>query len=611
MNQLRGNEPLCSLPTLTAHYKEAHIKSNELGSKVFMINLLPFFEVIRSPREWCALFPEDNSAWGEDYFLQIVSRNLFSTQSIQGYKVLSHNDMGIERAVSNGQAFLRNGGKKADYLQSSPEFIGQFAENERLREAHEKSLVLFNMLVSKNMISFQKRLVELQEMPLQSLFPRLFNPSNAQLYHDVRAIADADEPLSLRTNFDNLLSALTNTTNMHRLRSGQLEAFHTLHQKFSEVQTPQVLSFELPTGYGKTLIEAWLAFCAVKALDRKEHITVICPQINLVEQFYTNMLTYQQQLPDYLSFLKLDADQMIPVSSEFTHVSGQMLELNHPLTEKPRIYITCQATLMNALEQETDNRLVSGTKVFIADESHITLSQNLYTLLTNKKDSSSTIIGFSATPPHRLQPSCFTLSRDRAMTEGAITPLLIDRTYTTEELAHPENILSIIRDHQMHEKSLLELKGLIFLDSIKKLKALQGFLLEHPIIKEQAVPIYALYSHQNQDDHGCSENDLRSDTCAIINAFNHAQKGILLSVRMATTGLDVQSATWAINTHPYPITQEDLYAEPDILRQKIGRVLRLDHTEHRKYGLFFTPRVSSEQEEKSYHGFSEAIPRPR
>ncbi|NBX72517.1 DEAD/DEAH box helicase, partial [bacterium] len=607
MNQLRGNEPICSLPTLTANCKELLIKSDELGSKVFMINLQPFFDVIRSPIEWRALLPEDQSAWGEDYFFQIVSRCLFSAENTHGFKVLSHNDMGIERAANNGQAFLKNGGKKADYLQSSSEFIAQFSKNARLREAHEKSLVLFNMLVSKNIIALQQRLVALKEKKLHEIFPRLLNYSN-----DQSSVPDAvsNPPLSLRTNLERLSNTFTNTPDVYPLRPGQLQAFQTLHQQFSAAQTPQVLSLELPTGYGKTLIQAWLAFCAVKALERKQHITVICPQITLVEQFYTNMLTYQQQLPDYLSFLKLDADQMIPVSSGLTHVSGQMLEINRALTEKPRVYITCQATLMHALEQEPCNsHLVSGTKVFIADESHTTLNQNLFSLLTNKKDPNTTIIGFSATPPNHLPPLCFSLSREAAMAEGAITPLLIDRTYTKEELADPRVVSKIIVDHQIDNKSLLDLKGLIFLKSITALKSLQKFLEEHPTIKDKAIPIYALYSNQNQDNHGCSGSGLRLDPYEIINAFNQAEKGILLSVRMARTGVNIQSASWGINTCAYPITSEDLYAETDALRQKIGRILRLDKNQPKKYGLFFTPRVSDTQEHKRYHGFSEAIPR--
>jgi hypothetical protein len=38
---------------------------------------------------------------------------------------------------------------------------------------------------------------------------------------------------------------------------------------------------------------------------------------------------------------------------------------------------------------------------------------------------------------------------------------------------------------------------------------------------------------------------------------------------MATPGINIQSATYAINTKAYPITQEDLYAKPDTFCQKI------------------------------------------
>jgi len=69
-------EPIISISTASNLNHAYNLQT--LGSKVFMINMNAIRENLPEARNCLALFPENEQAWGEDYFMQIASNIVLS-----------------------------------------------------------------------------------------------------------------------------------------------------------------------------------------------------------------------------------------------------------------------------------------------------------------------------------------------------------------------------------------------------------------------------------------------------------------------------------------------------------------------------------------------------
>jgi superfamily II DNA or RNA helicase len=214
------------------------------------------------------------------------------------------------------------------------------------------------------------------------------------------------------TTFESLLAAIGNSEQLG-LRPPQAACLHAISQQ--PAQTERLLVSVLPTGVGKTRIEAMVAY-ASQAIEPKNHTIIISPTRHLTQQLKDEFAIEQQKMASRGSYQVLSVYSGSRANSGASSLGfvldNNSLEQSHSGT----IFVFCKASFMELLKIAQDKKterynaaynLLNRVKTIIFDEEHISFDKRIAEQLNALKkqhtlNSFSYLLGFTATSPAEL-----------------------------------------------------------------------------------------------------------------------------------------------------------------------------------------------------------------
>ena len=542
--------PLISISTMSQRPSVQGVKPNALGSKVFLISIERIQEKLPLLSDWLMLLPEDETIWGEDYFMQCVLHGLFEQDGVNGYGVVDPSVVQLERATKHRNACKATGMQAQLYAPEMREFSKIYMNNivtqaiEILNEGIEQNIARFEAGQAKreNTQFAHQHAARLGCGILD--VPRARSPFLLEL-------KDRLKPFIARLSVNKKASDRSFMAYPHQIR-----ALDFLTDNL-DGGAGLKLSFNIATGGGKTFIEAAIAFQALLAGNNK-NVVIVCPTINLVEQTRDAFLNYVK-LPMFASHHDVIAPRIL--ASCTREISYQALNLNHSLRENGHIIVICYASfkaLVASSSREKKNPCIENTKLFIFDESHLVEKQADMNEVEEVQKFGAHSLCFSATPKHHSQAS-FSYTREEGIRDGLLTPLIVDKSLPTD--LTPISMLNILQQHQHPEdrRPISDHKGIIYVKSIPLAQA----LAEHLRTSDASLNIFEIHSKNPQSG-------------TVIQNFNKADRGIAIAVDMLKEGYDDAPLDWVLlNKKTDSLTKDQI----------IGRTLRRDERKPNKIGL--------------------------
>lgn len=519
--------------------------TGELGSKFFMINMKLIREVLIDNEDIFLLFPAASHvrAWGEDYYFQIFLHHLLKEKRCPGYEIVPTADIGLFRSQKNKNAFAATG-KKAE-KNNEVTFLDEFPE--KLSVIVEKTMVTFNYLVEENYKIHAQKTAFIQNADLLSLHAK----ANNRIDDAPSDVAEAVESNSsdFKERFYTLINEYDFNNSM--LRPYQVEAVQNVPQLDKRLSR-----LVMATGSGKSIIQATLAFFAYHASVPNQHVFIITPQIDLVMQFYEDLIKYNQSLIDKNDSLNIPAQAIVTVSSHTQSLSANSLLRNRLFKQQKSIVICCVDSF-SKLMQEKDDTLVRKASLILLDEYH----EYVPKVKTVCALDDPQIIASSATPPQNdmIKDTVYSFSLEDALNgklHAGIIAGHLNCNYSVENVTTLIQCLPKILTTQYHPGfgdtgTLAESKGIIYLKSIALCNEVKK------ILNQQNITAYAIHSN----------NDLAS--LEVKNFVASANPGVLLAVRKLRFGFDCPDLAWEIIARP-PLQKEP---NQDI-EQMLGRIIR-------------------------------------
>lgn len=156
----RTQEPFVSVSTSSNLLK--NIKAKQLGAKFWIMDIEKISQAL--PGEcFLALFPQNETLWGEDYYLQILLHILFQNEAnnVHGYKIIDQEIMQLQRLSSHRSTNSKKGMKVQTYQQDDVLGI-QTREHIQLHHPNiwqkiEAARVLFNDIVCRQKEDYLSR----------------------------------------------------------------------------------------------------------------------------------------------------------------------------------------------------------------------------------------------------------------------------------------------------------------------------------------------------------------------------------------------------------------------------------------------------------------------
>ncbi|WP_165485193.1 DEAD/DEAH box helicase [Legionella rowbothamii] len=525
--------------------------STTLGSKFFMINMARIRELIHEEAHLFFLFPEATQArkWGEDYYFQIVLDYLFEGNKKRGFSTLPASDIHLVRAIKHRNAFAASGIKARSFdepmnLKNAPpswqhqvrhaiKSLNNLIEVNRQRHAnYEKFLQQFNLLRCHAAAN------HIDEKPSAAMALSLLKGND------------------FKTNFYNLINHYDYTKSA--LREYQKKAIQQVTQAY---QFPS--RFVMATGSGKTLIQSTLALMAWHASMENTPVFIVTPHINLVNQFYEDLIRYNATLSKKGDALSISNEAVLKLSSDSQSVCLELFGKNRWVKQQKTIIICCEKSFKKLMAQ--DEAYVTSASLVLFDEYHAYSSQVGRTCtLFAKKDAPPITIASSATPPKpdRIPNTLYSMSIQDAF-KGAFHASIVACSFNLDySKANVKILLRCLPDllqHQYHPGiegeglTLAETKGIIYVPSIKVSEQLCAYLLKANI------RAYAVHSKVNKKEHDKQLKEF----------VTHSNAGVLIAVEKLRFGFDCPDLAWEIIARKPNSTQP----EQDI-EQMVGRVIR-------------------------------------
>ncbi|WP_058533939.1 DEAD/DEAH box helicase [Legionella saoudiensis] len=531
---------------------------NELGSKLFWINMAIIREKLKGAEELFLLFPNAAQAlkWGEDYYFQIVLHYLFESQGIGGYGIVPIESMGLLRSKKHQNVFAASGKKAEPFhlenqlnlfppflqhvLQLSINKLNQIiADNYRVHEALEENIQQADL-----------SLLHAQANNLAGVSAPLLTPSSDLEELELSPTLSPPEEM-----FKTLWAESLNNYDFHSsmIRDYQAEAIKSA----AGYKEPSRLV--MATGSGKSLIQSTWALMAHQAA-LSASVFIVTPHIDLVHQFYVDLLRYNDSLLERNDLLWVLPQNIITVSSHQQSISVDALMQNKLFPQQKLIIIICEDSFKKLLDEASP--MVSTASLILLDEYHYyskTVKQLIETLPDENKPM---IIGSSATPPLQdvLKETLYTLSLEQALNGRYHAPIIAESLGIPYS---PENADLIINDlprllkthyHPgFHEgATLAETKGIIYLASIELCRKVKQMLLD------AGIDAYEIHSKNPQDEEQLKE------------FVQHSKSGVLLAVRKLRFGFDCPDLGWELI-----LRKPAMGNEKQDIEQMIGRVIRL------------------------------------
>ncbi|WP_133137956.1 DEAD/DEAH box helicase [Legionella rowbothamii] len=535
-----GPKGCISVATMNGRSKN----TGELGSKLFMINMKLIREVLIDNEDIFLLFPDAShgAAWGEDYYFQIFLHHLLKEKKCPGYEIMPTANIGLFRSQKNKNAFAATG-KKAEKINGIA-FIDGITE--QLLELVEKTKVTFNGLIESNYKRYAQQAEFIQNTDLLSLHAQANNRLRTST---VTASASENNGQNFKERFYTLINEYDFNTSV--LRPYQVEAVHNV-----PILDKPVSRLVMATGSGKSIIQATLALFAYHASAPNQHVFIITPQIDLVIQFYEDLMKYNQSLTDKHNSLSIPAQAIVTVSSHAQSLSAKSLLTNNHFRQQRSITICC-ADSFSKLMEEKDGALVRSASLILLDEYHE------YASMVEKvrKLGGPQLIASSATPPKDdiIKDTVYSFTLEDALNgefhAGIITGKF-NRDYSTENVKYVIKCLPQILKTEYHpgfgdSGPLAKSKGIIYLESIELCDYVKK------VLDQQGITAYAIHS-----SNGLASTEVK-------NFIASTNPGVLLAVRKLRFGFDCPDLAWQI------IARKPSQKEPQKdIEQMLGRVIR-------------------------------------
>ncbi|SPX61099.1 DEAD/DEAH box helicase family protein [Legionella feeleii] len=529
-----------SVGTLGGHKK----RPGELGSKFFMVNMQIIRQKLQEEEDLFCLFPEAAQAkkWGEDYYFQIVLHYLFAEQNIAGYGILPLEKIGLFRSKQQKNLFAATG-KKAELFELPYPIRADTSPFYGIIEAAIKKL---NQIIEENYRHHEDYEGSMQEVDLLSLHAK----ANGQHLDLVPSRPSwVQSAAEFKTCFAQFIHGydFASTT----LRSYQVEAI----QAAASYTGPSRLV--MATGSGKSLIQSTLALMAYHAAAANQSVFIVTPHIELVIQFYQDLLRYNNALQQENNPLSIPQQHIITVSSHMKSISAIALLKNQRIHQQRAIIICCEDSFKKLLESQS---MIHQAALILLDEYH-EYTATVKNLIAELPSDAPMVIASSATPPTQdfIKNTLYSFSLQQALNSHFHAPLIVDTINIPYSLANLNLIIKwlpqILRN-QYHPGfqegvTLAETKGLIYLKSIELCNKAQK------ILREAGLNAYAIHS-----DNALSLEEVKQ-------FVQSNQPGILLAVRKLRFGFDCPDLAWEFILRP-PSQQT---ARQDI-EQMLGRVIR-------------------------------------
>ena len=553
MQQQQQDRLIISIPSTRYIPHSQEWLDNALGSKLFMLAIQSFLTTSQlANNDWqnaMALFPLNEEYWGEDYFMQLFMDNLpdaFNDSTAHRYAIIDPQLAQIERrSVKHPHLCVKNGIRASTLKPAPKEFLTLLSNS--MQAVHSDTTEQFNKLVEQQIVLHTHKFQYQKELMFFS------NEQGDTRYSNVKALSTSSHDELF--NGSNLLEQFS--MQAHAYQRQALEHF-ALHSD-TEPRVPFV--FDIPTGCGKTLIMALLAF-QLFLTHQKKHVIVVCPNIALVTQTRDRFInSYCTQLTNekHANYIK---ERILPISSEYSHIISRAFSTTESLVNGAYIFIICQPSL--ALLCKGNRKLIANTSALIFDESHMVFSpQQMSDYFSDKL----TLL-FSATPDYSATPACipFRHTRQQAIQEGSLVPFVLDKSVQCALSA--TQIIQLLKHHRHPDGNtpLTQHKIIIFMPNINSADDLFNQLREDADLRNN------LYNIHSQN------NDYSSD----LKQFAENPHGIAIAVQMLKMGFDNERIDCVIINKK--IT--DQASET----QMIGRALRKTNAHpHKKKALIIVP----------------------
>lgn len=219
---------------------------------------------------------------------------------------------------------------------------------------------------------------------------------------------------------------------------------------------------------------------------------------------------------------------------------------------------------------------LSQTSITFIDECHKQLSlqeRGCLALLNNALK-----FKFSATPPKQNQALCeeneFQYLRPQAIEDGALAPLLVDKTLPTD-LSHQDILNCLLYQAHPNGGVLSEHKVIIYIgktkdhSAIEAAKALKSFLVDSACMAPSLIHVF--HSGNKADPSPCVK--MAQD----LTTFKNQTQGVTIVIRMLAEGYSDHYLDYVIDTTSYTNTAD--------AHQKNGLVLRLNTEAPNKVGF--------------------------
>ena len=422
-----------------------------LGSKVWALHL----EKIRTylPGDAMQLcLPDREDAWGEDYYLQLLVDVL--TSESDGFSILDAAVVELTRCKQDTNSCAKSG-VRAKKLIINDIIPNNMLVSLSIKAKIEEAIQRFNQLLMAQ-ISYHRKMAEaVREDDFEAKRVTQYKPLLRHKYLKHDTYNTELFFTQKRINPRNLV-----------LKQYQTEAINF----YLDAKDKKSITFDMPTGSGKTLIMLMIAFANFAA--HKKNIIIIYPRIELIKQLL-NEIQYSRY-NNLLDYFQIDFKHIFGVSSadilnlNYAMLKQDQVAYNKGMNEKPHILIFCEDSWNIFFKNSPESKILQNIQLIIFDESHL---QTKTISATKDRFKDMPIHYYSATPHTPIDDTFFSLSRDKAIHEGHLAPIYVDSTLPNQFDA--QTLLTIMLGQQHpNDGGLSEHKGIIFVDTIENAQSL-------------------------------------------------------------------------------------------------------------------------------------------
>uniref|UniRef100_A0A0Q9YA79 Type III restriction enzyme, res subunit n=1 Tax=Candidatus Berkiella aquae TaxID=295108 RepID=A0A0Q9YA79_9GAMM len=523
-------------------------KPGELGSKMFMIDMQALKERIPNLKNIFALFPiaANECHWGEDYWMQLAFYVIANFES-QGYEILDKALITLQRSKSNQNAFANTGARARLFDSIDIQALQKMGldEGRWVEVTHS----LLNDIISENINRYQKRKKEIEKADLQI--------KHALANQITQLPIQSNEPQDVEGEFIQRYQSFIKTTRFKRgvFRHYQLSAMGAI-SKVTNNHNRLILA----TGAGKTYLQCELMRMAYHTAKAGEHIIVVTPHIELVNQFYNDFIEFNKNNSSTNRELQIPQEAIIKVCSHKQSCHVKTILMNDNIDNQKSVLIFCSDSLEKFVEEM--NYQLPHVPLILLDEYHYYPST--VEDLINNLSAGSLIIGATATPPEsdRLI-TAYRYTRAQGVKEKYLAPVIADSlsmSFSKENVAILIPALPTILQTQNHpnfreKQKLKDSKGIIYLPSIADCEQALA------VLKEAGITAFCIHSKNTKHK-------------AELEAFlENDDPGVLLAVKMLRIGFNAKDLGWTIIAQNAKAKE---HASRSNIEQMIGRVMRLN-----------------------------------